>query len=61
MFLVVMNINEKRGEMGAQVKEARSIHNCVSLTCSKFLDILIYELPKELPQYHDVDHKLKLC
>lgn len=46
MFLVVMSINERRGKMGAQVKEARSIPNCVSLTCSKFLDILIDELPK---------------
>jgi hypothetical protein len=56
-----MNINEKRGEMRAQIKEARSIPNCVSLTCSKFLDILIDELPKELLQYHDLDYKLKLC
>jgi hypothetical protein len=41
----------------SKAKGAKFWPTCIFDTISKFLDILINELPKHLPPFHDVDHK----
>jgi len=41
----------------SKAKGAKFWPTCIFDKISKFLDILINELPKHLPPFHDVDHK----
>jgi hypothetical protein len=53
-----MHVDESSAKF--KTKGAKSWPICISNTINKFLDILIDDLPKHLPLFHNVDHKIKV-
>jgi hypothetical protein len=44
----------------SKAKRVKSWPTCISNTINKILDILMDDLPKHLPLFHNVDHKIKV-
>ncbi len=57
-FFILMCVDESSAK--SKAKGAKFLSTCISNTINKFLDVLIDDLPKHLPLYHNVDHKIEV-
>ncbi len=57
-ILILMSVDESSAK--SQAKGPKSWPICISNTINKFLDILVDKLPRHLPPFHNVDHKIEV-